>query len=354
MAKMMLGANGPKCLDGSQAGFYYRRGSDAKKWVLYLEGGGLCTSAKDCTNRKKNDLGSSKNWGPTIEGWQTLSPDSTTNPDFWNWNHVYIPYCSGDIWLGQQATPMNPFGEGDDTYVFQGHDIIAAVSSLVPAANVTHILLTGCSAGGIGTFQHADWFAETFPSAVVKANPDAGWFGWGPVDSFPYFNSNTTDPDEFHYKNSAAAWLLNDVTLYTNNAHLLCLQNITDPLLCGLVEFFYPYIKTPILVSENIADSYQVGHSGAMPDSASDADKGRFISYFGGQMASTLQQAVLNGPKKDSDGIFAPACYQHCLSWKTTVSGYKWSDVLGNWYFGRDGPTQLLDHNTDIHKLTSC
>lgn len=42
--------------------------------------------------------------------------------------------------------------------------------------DATHVMLTGSSAGGLGTFHNVDLLAERLPNAVVKGAPVAGWF----------------------------------------------------------------------------------------------------------------------------------------------------------------------------------
>ena len=52
-----------KCLDGTQAGFYYQAASlpeSQTKWVIYLNGGGECDSKDSCVEATTNKLGSSK------------------------------------------------------------------------------------------------------------------------------------------------------------------------------------------------------------------------------------------------------------------------------------------------------
>ena len=60
-----------KCLDGSKAGFYLRKGS-AQHILIFLEGGGWCydpscsalpeATLQDCQRRSQQRLGSSKSW----------------------------------------------------------------------------------------------------------------------------------------------------------------------------------------------------------------------------------------------------------------------------------------------------
>jgi hypothetical protein len=51
--------------------------------------------------------------------------------------------------------------------------------------NVTHVLFSGGSAGGIGVFHNADWLSATIksrinPAAVVKASPQV-WISHSPL-----------------------------------------------------------------------------------------------------------------------------------------------------------------------------
>ena len=88
-----------KCTDGTQAAAYVSLAADSgsetnnKKWIIEIEGGGICESYSDCQNRAKGDLGSSKGFKDTIQGNAMRSRDPKENPDFHDWNHVFVPYC---------------------------------------------------------------------------------------------------------------------------------------------------------------------------------------------------------------------------------------------------------------------
>ena len=36
-----------------------------------------------------------------------IMDDPENNPDFHDWNHVYLPYLSGDLWLGSSEAKVN-------------------------------------------------------------------------------------------------------------------------------------------------------------------------------------------------------------------------------------------------------
>lgn len=58
------------CNDGSQAGFYLRKSSGSKKWVVFLEGGWHCYDTKSCRTRwlKLRHLMTSSQWPETRDG----------------------------------------------------------------------------------------------------------------------------------------------------------------------------------------------------------------------------------------------------------------------------------------------
>eukprot|EP01079_Euglenida_sp_SAG-EU17-18_P007711 gene7711-1379_t len=99
-------APGAVCMDGSQGGFYHRKATNATmagRWVLYLEGGGECVTAKRCLPISESALGSSKHFSQTYDffsgGKGTLiSSNCHDNHEFCGANLVYLPYCSQDLW----------------------------------------------------------------------------------------------------------------------------------------------------------------------------------------------------------------------------------------------------------------
>ena len=86
---------GAVCIDGSPAGFYFSPAVGNKNtndWQLYFEGGGWCYDEEDCYGRSQKNLGSSTNWPPTKGGGGLISDDCSVNPDFCNFNRVYMAY----------------------------------------------------------------------------------------------------------------------------------------------------------------------------------------------------------------------------------------------------------------------
>ena len=177
----VVNALGARCLDGSPAGYYYREGAERSSFVFFLEGGGLCVEPIDCLRRAKTDLGSSANWSQTwTDNSNVLSANATWNLLFANWTHVFVPYCSGDVYVGTQME------KNDMGLYFAGHNTLVAVVAALAArpssalVGASRVLLSGGSAGGIGVFQNADWLGGAIralsPSTPLayRAAPQAG------------------------------------------------------------------------------------------------------------------------------------------------------------------------------------
>ena len=378
-----------KCTDGSPAGYYYEPGLQKTKWVVWIEGGGLCQSNADCANRAKSALGSSKYWKQSRIGSQHQSKDPAQNPDFYDWQHVYLSYCSGDVWVGQSPEPFNPWANldqqdedsddrifggriisaderrshsgnataGAQEFSFAGHTYLASVIDELKTkygmVDATDVLLTGCSAGGIGTFANTDWLADQFDSSKtkVRGNPMAGYFGL-PISTYAYWSQNKTDPDPTH---SATSSWLNNTNPYRGAAVSKCMADSpgADEMVCGAVPRYYRFTSTPLFVSENTADSYQVYAQGGCPG----LDIG-YIDYLRDILAGSLRDQVINGPKNTTDGLFAPACLAHCLAWKggkaPVVSGVQHQQAVGDWYYGRGNTNMRINDDPSSKALVSC
>ena len=158
----------PRCNDGSFSGYYLQK-SNSKNWIIYLQGGLFCFDSVTCRMRLKNspDLTSSKYWSDSKEFQGILSNYPKVSP-FWNYNKVYIPYCSSDMWLGHGSSLSN--------FQFNGASILKAVFTelkLLHGMVSTHgITLSGTSAGAIGAVLNLN----SLPSVPEKLILDSGWY----------------------------------------------------------------------------------------------------------------------------------------------------------------------------------
>ncbi|URE17905.1 pectinacetylesterase domain containing protein [Musa troglodytarum] len=166
----------PVCLDGSPPAYHLSpgSGSGANNWLVFVEGGGWCSTVEYCVERKSNFRGSSKHMPPlSFSG--MLGGVQKSNPDFYNWNRVKIRYCDGASFTGDIET-VDP---ATDLH-FRGARVWRAIMKDLLAKGMNkaeNALLGGCSAGGLTTILHCDSFRSLLPaSAKVKCFSDAGYF----------------------------------------------------------------------------------------------------------------------------------------------------------------------------------
>ncbi|CAI5486713.1 unnamed protein product [Closterium sp. Naga37s-1] len=174
-----------RCLDGSPAGYYLRRGfgSGANNWIMILEAGGWCFNAKSCANRAKGPLGSSKKWPPTsdVKYGGVGSTDSAVNPAFYNWNLVLVKYCDGSSFTGGYGK-LPPNAETGRALYFRGHwNLQGTLQDLLARHGLNvgkQMLVGGCSAGGVATSIKCDqisrWMANY--NVTTKCFMDGGYF----------------------------------------------------------------------------------------------------------------------------------------------------------------------------------
>ncbi len=184
------------CNDGSP-GLYYVRPGDSN-WLIYLDGGSQCNNHGNCLARwcdvgdSYDHTDMSSEGAPTHNDLGGLFSEVEANP-FSTWTHVYIHYCSSDLWTGaasDAATLVDTGDAGDTTdYAirFNGHDIVHAVfdellaptrrselATLPPAADMQRILFAGGSAGGLGVIWNGDSVATRIRSVAPTADVRLG------------------------------------------------------------------------------------------------------------------------------------------------------------------------------------
>ncbi|TVU36213.1 hypothetical protein EJB05_18137, partial [Eragrostis curvula] len=168
---------GAVCLDGSPPAYQLQRGfgSGAHSWLVYLAGGAWCNSTETCSERKVTDLGSSHFMKEfAFDG--ILSNKHPINPDFYNWNKVFIRYCDGASFAGDAEVEDQ---DGSKLF-FRGlriWEVVIDELMRIGLADAKQTLLLGCSSGGLATLLHCDNFRARFPQEVaVKCLSDAGFF----------------------------------------------------------------------------------------------------------------------------------------------------------------------------------
>jgi hypothetical protein len=380
------------CTDGSPVGYYFEPSTSGQrtKYVMWLKGGSACWNYEDCVSRKTEDnhdgagaLGSSKNWAKNYTGVAIQDTNSAVNPDFFDYNMIYVEYCSGDQWRGTQLEQMNPWGgEGNETFAFAGHlHMRQVVHHVLEGGGIipTDFILTGGSAGGVGAFVNADWFASHLPASTkFAALPLAGFGNTLHAHNmhWKFWSTNTTDTDPLEH--SFFGWMAN-ISLYDIPAVAKC---VADPgvapvpwperggyypktFVCFMAGVFYPYTTASIHVSQCSVDREQVFDQGGAPKGEvfTNPEVAAYLQFARKSETGGIQRVVIGGPKNATDGLFSPACLGHVneTGWfgpnsaqSQHVDGKSHAQAFSDWYFGREGNHMHLNDSDNLNQLCSC
>ncbi|EKX54596.1 hypothetical protein GUITHDRAFT_160713 [Guillardia theta CCMP2712] len=355
-----------RCLDGSNAGFYFRSSQLASKknsWIIHLQGGGECVSASECSRKLNAPLASSKFFPPEINltwdssgcanqssveaswgkfGWWLCDGSSDSNPDFFGFNHVWLPYCSQDLWSGRQTNWTNL--TGNLNVIYAGHFIFKAVLNRLDdlgLKNAELIILSGNSAGGMGVWLHVDMLAQRYKKAQVVGVAIAGYYAF----SYPYDGPHAEDPSfglsdftESSWANYVKLW-----NAYMNQECATALGNFSWA--CMVSNYSFPFVKSPMFAAESLSDQAQLQWHNRIPMSVSYWSKEvyDYIHEYQQNMTQALHAFYSSDVKHN--GVFAPACFIHdnFTVGQPVIDGLGFKDVIANWLGISEGPKVLFD-----------
>lgn len=157
---------GAVCGNGSPYKFFVNRVPHTRNTIIYMEGGGACWDYASCTGQAgvrgaRNPNGIPDDYMSLLNpGSSLVSPFVTRVSPFdevktQQWNMVYIPYCTGDIYSGDKVAVYNDPTGVKPPLVWHHNGIrnVRAVTSWLKdnLPRPTQMLSTGCSAGGAGS-----------------------------------------------------------------------------------------------------------------------------------------------------------------------------------------------------------
>eukprot|EP01064_Diplonema_japonicum_P028022 TRINITY_DN421_c1_g1_i4.p1 TRINITY_DN421_c1_g1~~TRINITY_DN421_c1_g1_i4.p1 ORF type:complete len:449 (+),score=126.40 TRINITY_DN421_c1_g1_i4:34-1380(+) len=367
-------AQGAVCLDGSPAGFYFSPAADVKdrnNWQIYFEGGGWCYDDMDCYGRSSTGLGSSTHWASTMGVGGIMSDNCAINPDFCNFNRVFLTYCDGNSFTGNRDEPL--VVKGKPLY-FRGRRIIDAVlQTLIPMGlwNAENVLLTGCSAGGLATYLHTDYVHQWLktnvpPLKVFKAASISGFFlDHNNLVGQPVYEAQMKNI--FHVANSTHG--VNDACIAAYPAD--------EQWKCNFAQYTYPHIQAPFLALNSGYDSWQTGCIYAAklvpgfpnqtvtwngqcnavspwqncvgnPDNCNSTQMVTMNKYITDFKADMQSAGTYN---KNGNGAFIHSCHTHCEGtndhqWMTfKVRGVTIRDAFSKWWHQHSSTSPAAPNN---------
>jgi hypothetical protein len=154
--------DGPKCFSGSAYGLS-TRDQGSTDLAIYIQGGGACwqgdgadIAGLDACTRDAPNVGL-----PNVGIVQTADGPTST------WNHAYIPYCDGSLFIGDVEN-----GER----IHHGLKNLSAALDVIHEdfPDVTRIVVAGSSAGGFASIWASSLVRKLYPDAEILAFNDAG------------------------------------------------------------------------------------------------------------------------------------------------------------------------------------
>jgi len=199
-----------RCSDGSPYHFYVKR-ADPSRVVFYLEGGGACFSADTCgpaspTYKRTvaDDLPDrpGSDAMPAVAG--IFDDDDDRNP-FAGWSMVFVPYCTGDLHLGDT---VHDYGDGvvvEHNGAVNASTALAATAAAFPQAE--QVVVAGSSAGSAAAPLYGGIAHDLLPDArlTVVADGSGAYPGdevitnaigalWGAFERLPRWPTSADEP----------------------------------------------------------------------------------------------------------------------------------------------------------------
>jgi hypothetical protein len=396
------------CNDGTPGVFYYApatRAADEGKWLIFLQGGGACTSGQGCAQRWCSidsnygmDKMSSAFSKPQIRGAGFMSPDAENR--FGTWNRVLIFYCSSDQWGGSKANTLSATAPGGGSAVqfgiqFRGSQIVESVIDTLRNATpgsssrrravghgstggggaatsawpdldlASHVIFAGSSGGGNGVKNNADRVGQklrsTNPSLLdYRVLIDAAT---GPITE-TYDYSKTTycaeNPSGCTYEDlTRGLYQFVDVDLYANRGDQSCIdyhkaKEAGSEWRCNDKEHvMFHHITSPVFYHQDIQDP-QVG--GAFVDFG----LGTPDDYARGTDAILRNLPVSEEPRGGTPGVFTVQCMTHESFtnnqdvFDIKVNGFSYNQVVWNWWSGTQPQQVFTTYTGTPGKAPGC
>jgi hypothetical protein len=165
-------------------------------------------------------------------------------------------YCDGASFAGYKAEPISVSGT---PIYFRGRTILdETIDTMLDLGLRTakEVILKGCSAGGLATILHLDYFAQR----VKQANPNIRVVGMPDAGFFMDHNSSAGQPSYtpvYQY----VANMQNTTVSGSVNDDCLAAHNTTGDLWrCFMAQYTLQYIQTPFFMTQDLDDSWQMAN----------------------------------------------------------------------------------------------
>jgi len=303
------------CIDGSVPVFYYRpgRGDGVNKFHIFFQGGGWCAGNDEaiadpntmdtCQHRATTDFGSSLGYAATANyDYAYMATSQATNPVAYNWNTIWVKYCDGGSFSGNNDTVL----KGDIDLHFRGWPILNGVfhelTKRYNFSDATDVLMSGASAGGLAVWLHADYVYDEWVKplgANFLAMPDSGFFLQYEGTGKYVTGLNWV----YQYQNASASM----------NVECMQKHDEDDKHLCMFAQQTAPYVHVKMFPLQSRFDSWQT-------DCELESKNPKVINEYGTNFTQIFEATYLNGTQyKEQHAAWLESCYHHCWNFDTIV-----------------------------------
>lgn len=177
---------GTECGDGTQSFMRVVERPQAKNLFIFLNGGGACWDKKSCGCDTKGQCDgglatagltrpSPSGYGEwdSGEGWRNSA--DPTNPIRQGYSVVEVPYCTGDVYIGNRTANYGSTSKEINVRHRGHHNMgitLKEIAKRFPSPE--KIVFMGCSAGGIGVTYNVHQLKEVYPTTPSYVISDSG------------------------------------------------------------------------------------------------------------------------------------------------------------------------------------
>jgi hypothetical protein len=171
------------CANGTTTGIGINPSTTSTRVLIYMEGGGACWDELTCYTLM-TAARFTTGYDQTTFKTELADPTNITMPGGFldraaagnpvkDYSYVYIPYCTGDVFSGNNVTTI-----GTNTVHFVGYaNVTAFLERIVPTfPGADRVILAGSSAGGYGAVFNWWQAQRAFGSVRVDVLDDSGAF----------------------------------------------------------------------------------------------------------------------------------------------------------------------------------
>ncbi|MET0403285.1 MAG: pectin acetylesterase-family hydrolase [Cystobacter sp.] len=169
---------GSTCDEGTPTGLGANL-SDSKNLLIFFNGGGACWDSATCLELNVSLHGpyTKTQFDRQVAGLSrgSIFDRELANSPYKDWNHFFIPYCTGDLHIGN-AEAVYTSNSVSVNFQHKGRVnaelMLARIAATVPEP--AQVVVTGSSAGGYGAVLNYTLVRSLFPNARVFLVDDAG------------------------------------------------------------------------------------------------------------------------------------------------------------------------------------